>query len=71
MPRPCSASRCSPLLRFKSGEYRNLKGGDKYEPEEPADLLGWRGASRYYDPKYTDAFRLELKAVRKSVKNTA
>ena len=50
---------------FKSGEYRNLKGGDKYEPEEPADLLGWRGSSRYYDPKYTDAFRLELKAVRK------
>ena len=50
---------------FKSGEYRNLKGGDKYESEEPADLLGWRGASRYYDPKYTDAFRLELKAVRK------
>lgn len=50
---------------FKSGEYRNLKGGDKYEPVEPADLLGWRGASRYYDPKYTEAFRLELKAVRK------
>lgn len=50
---------------FKSGEYRNLVGGDKYEPEEPADLLGWRGASRYYDPKYTDAFRLELKAVKK------
>ena len=50
---------------FKSGEYRNLKGGDKYEPVEPADLLGWRGASRYYDPKYTAAFRLELKAVKK------
>lgn len=50
---------------FKSGEYRNLVGGEKYEPEEPADLLGWRGASRYYDPKYTDAFRLELKAVKK------
>ena len=50
---------------FKSGEYRNLKGGDKYEPEEPADLLGWRGASRYYDPKYINAFRLELKAVKK------
>lgn len=50
---------------FKSAEYRNLKGGDKYEPQEPADLLGWRGASRYYDPKYSDAFRLELKAVRK------
>ena len=50
---------------FKSGEYRNLKGGEKYEPLEPADLLGWRGASRYYDPKYTAAFRLELKAVKK------
>ena len=50
---------------FKSGEYRNLKGGDKSEPEEPAALLGWRGASRYYDPKYTAAFRLELKAGKK------
>lgn len=50
---------------FKSGEYRNLKGGDKYEPHEPADLLGWRGASRYYDPKYIDAFKLELEAVKK------
>lgn len=50
---------------FKSGEYRNLKGGDAYEPEEPADLLGWRGASRYYDPKFINAFRLELKAVKK------
>lgn len=50
---------------FKSGEYRNLKGGDKYEPHEPADLLGWRGASRYYDPKYIDAFKLELAAIKK------
>lgn len=50
---------------FKSGEYRDLVGGSKYEPEEPADLLGWRGASRYYDPKYSAAFRLELKAVKK------
>ncbi|GFZ26549.1 phosphoenolpyruvate synthase [Lactobacillus corticis] len=50
---------------FKSGEYRNLKGGEKYEPHEPADLLGWRGASRYYDPKYINAFKLELKAVKK------
>lgn len=50
---------------FKSGEYRDLIGGSKYEPEEPADLLGWRGASRYYDPKYSAAFRLELKAVKK------
>ena len=50
---------------FKSSEYRDLKGGDKYEPSEPSSLLGWRGASRYYDPKYIEAFRLELRAVKK------
>ena len=50
---------------FKSSEYRNLKGGDKYEPHENSALLGWRGASRYYDPKYTEAFKLEIKAVRR------
>ncbi|ARW24800.1 Pyruvate, water dikinase [Pediococcus acidilactici] len=53
------------LSDFKSSEYRKLKGGDKYEPHEPADLLGWRGASRYYDPKYIDAFKLELAAIKK------
>ncbi len=61
MPRPV-------ILRFsdfKSSEYRNLKGGDDYEPQESADLLGWRGASRYYDPKYIEAFKLELAAVKK------
>lgn len=50
---------------FKSGEYRHLKGGENYEPHEPADLLGWRGASRYYDPKYVEGFKLELEAVKK------
>jgi pyruvate,water dikinase len=50
---------------FKSSEYRDLKGGEKYEPVEPSALLGWRGASRYYDPKYTEAFKLEVKAVKK------
>lgn len=50
---------------FKSSEYRDLKGGDKFEPHEPSALLGWRGASRYYDPKYIEAFKLELKAVKK------
>lgn len=50
---------------FKTSEYRDLKGGDKYEPVEPSSLLGWRGASRYYDPAYIEAFRLELRAVRK------
>ena len=50
---------------FKSSEYRDLKGGDKYEPHEPSALLGWRGASRYYDPKYIEAFKLELAAIKK------
>ncbi|WP_288798200.1 phosphoenolpyruvate synthase [uncultured Megasphaera sp.] len=50
---------------FKSSEYRNLTGGDKYEPQENSALLGWRGASRYYNPKYREAFKLEVQAVRK------
>ena len=50
---------------FKSSEYRDLKGGDEFEPHEPSALLGWRGASRYYDPKYIEAFKLECQAVRK------
>ncbi|MEM3448166.1 MAG: putative PEP-binding protein, partial [Nitrososphaerota archaeon] len=53
------------LVDFKSSEYRDLKGGEKYEPVEPSALLGWRGASRYYDPKYLPAFRLELRAIKK------
>ena len=53
------------LSDFKSSEYRDLKGGDKYEPHESSALLGWRGASRYYDPKYTPAFKLELEAIKK------
>ena len=50
---------------FKSSEYRDLKGGDMYEPHEPSALLGWRGASRYYDPAYAEAFKLEIKAIKK------
>lgn len=50
---------------FKSSEYRDLKGGEAYEPHEPSALLGWRGASRYYDPKYIEAFKLEIMAVKK------
>ncbi|MEM2935663.1 MAG: phosphoenolpyruvate synthase [Candidatus Bathyarchaeia archaeon] len=50
---------------FKSSEYRELKGGEKYEPLEPSALMGWRGASRYYDPKYVEAFKLEVRAVKK------
>ncbi|HEY4513911.1 MAG TPA: phosphoenolpyruvate synthase [Candidatus Paceibacterota bacterium] len=50
---------------FKSNEYRQLMGGELYEPHEENPMLGWRGASRYYDPKFKDAFLLECKAMRK------
>jgi len=50
---------------FKSSEYRDLKGGEKYEPVEPSALMGWRGASRYYDRRYVEAFRLEVRAAKK------
>ena len=44
------------LSDFKSNEYRNLLGGDRYEPHEENPMIGWRGASRYYDKHYIDAF---------------
>ena len=53
------------LSDFKSSEYRDLNGGDKYEPEESSALLGFRGASRYYDERYAPAFLLELEAIKK------
>lgn len=49
---------------FKTNEYRNLKGGENYEPREENPMLGWRGASRYVGG-YEPAFRLELKAIKK------
>ncbi|MFH1246424.1 MAG: phosphoenolpyruvate synthase [Candidatus Liptonbacteria bacterium] len=49
---------------FKTNEYRTLMGGELYEPEEENPMLGWRGASRYYDPKFRPAFGLECKAIR-------
>jgi pyruvate,water dikinase len=51
------------LSDFKSNEYANLIGGRFYEPEESNPMIGWRGASRYYDPKYKVAFELECKAL--------
>ncbi len=48
---------------FKSNEYRSLLGGDYFEPHEENPMLGWRGASRYYDPKFKEAFELECKAL--------
>lgn len=48
---------------FKSNEYANLIGGREFEPKEANPMLGWRGASRYYDPKYQKAFLLECQAL--------
>ena len=48
---------------LKSNEYRNLVGGDKYEPVEPNPMLGYRGAFRYI--KDPDVFKLELAAIKK------
>ncbi|KKR32761.1 MAG: Phosphoenolpyruvate synthase, partial [Candidatus Falkowbacteria bacterium GW2011_GWF2_39_8] len=53
------------LSDFKSNEYANLIGGTPYEPVEANPMIGWRGASRYYDPKYEPAFALECKALAK------
>ena len=50
---------------FKTNEYRTLLGGDAYEPLEENPMIGWRGASRYYDPKFKEAFKLECIAIKK------
>jgi pyruvate, water dikinase len=50
---------------FKSNEYANLLGGRQFEPKEENPMLGWRGASRYYDPQYREAFALECIAMKR------
>lgn len=50
---------------FKSNEYANLLGGELFEPKEENPMIGWRGASRYYAPKFKAAFGLECKAIRR------
>lgn len=50
---------------FKTNEYASLVGGSGFEPEEANPMIGWRGASRYYDPRYKEAFQLECKAIKK------
>ena len=53
------------LSDFKSNEYANLLGGRHFEPTEDNPMIGWRGASRYYDPKYQEAFALECQALKR------
>jgi pyruvate,water dikinase len=50
---------------FKTNEYASLLGGKTFEPVEANPMIGWRGASRYYDPKFKPAFGLECAAVKK------
>ena len=50
---------------FKTNEYANLLGGRQFEPEEENPMIGFRGASRYYSPRYRDGFALECRAIRK------
>jgi pyruvate,water dikinase len=53
------------LSDFKTNEYANLIGGDAYEPTEENPMLGFRGASRYYNPRYQAGFELECRAMKK------
>ena len=53
------------LSDFKSNEYANLIGGSRYEPHEENPMIGFRGASRYIDASFKDAFALECQAVKK------
>ncbi|MPY24786.1 phosphoenolpyruvate synthase [Shewanella psychropiezotolerans] len=50
---------------FKSNEYANLVGGDRYEPEEENPMLGFRGASRYISDSFRDCFALECEAIKR------
>lgn len=49
---------------FKTNEYANLLGGDRYEPREDNPMLGWRGASRYISSSFRECFAMECEALR-------
>ncbi|UCC93832.1 MAG: phosphoenolpyruvate synthase, partial [Thermoplasmata archaeon] len=53
------------LSDFKTNEYRDMPGGEQYEPEEENPMIGWRGCSRYISEEYREAFRHELAAFAK------
>ncbi|GAA4341896.1 phosphoenolpyruvate synthase [Microbacterium rhizosphaerae] len=52
------------LSDFKSNEYANLIGGDRYEPHEENPMIGYRGASRYISPDFRACFEMECEALR-------
>ncbi|MDQ1211266.1 phosphoenolpyruvate synthase [Pantoea anthophila] len=53
------------LSDFKTNEYANLVGGERYEPEEENPMLGFRGAGRYVADSFRDCFALECEAVKR------
>ncbi len=50
---------------FKTNEYAGLMGGAEFEPAEENPMIGFRGASRYYSPRYREGFALECKAIKR------
>lgn len=67
--RICAAFYPKPVIvrmsDFKTNEYASLIGGKGFEPEEDNPMIGWRGASRYYDDNYRAGFDLECRAFKK------
>ena len=56
---------------FKTNEYAQLLGGQEFEPDEENPMIGFRGASRYYDARYADGFALECAALSAGATNWA
>lgn len=52
---------------FKTNEYKNMLGGHYFEPDEENPMIGWRGASRYYNKDYKEAYGLECKAIKLNI----
>lgn len=51
---------------FKTNEYRQLIGGELFEPKEENPMIGWRGASRYYEEDFKPAFKMECQAIKRA-----
>ena len=65
----CAPSYPDPVIirmsDFKTNEYAQLLGGRAFEPHEENPMIGWRGASRYYNPAYAPGFALECRAIKR------
>ena len=58
------------LSDFKTNEYAHLLGGGAFERPEENPMLGFRGASRYYDPRYREGFALECAALKRAARSS-